>query len=74
MRRFCQCFGETTISHCCPGKSEPSKLLVERADDVVDWEERGLVDAIRRLARGENTARFDTVEFNPDEFKDFKMD
>jgi hypothetical protein len=55
-------------------KTEPSKLLVERADDVVEWEERGLVDAIRRLARGENTARFDTVEFNPDEFKDFKLD
>ncbi|HXC61011.1 MAG TPA: TIR domain-containing protein [Steroidobacteraceae bacterium] len=55
-------------------KSEPSKLLLERADEVPDWEERGLVDAIRRLARGENTARFDTVEFNPDEFKDFKLD
>lgn len=39
------------------------KVLTERADDVVDWEERGLVDAIRRLARKENTARYDTIEF-----------
>jgi hypothetical protein len=51
-----------------------AKALVELADDVVDWEERGLVDAIRRLARHENTARYDTIEFNADEFKDFKLD
>jgi hypothetical protein len=50
------------------------KLLVDRAAEVVDWEERGLVDAVRRLARGENTARFDMVDFNPDDFKDFKLD
>jgi hypothetical protein len=50
------------------------KLLTDRADDVVDWEKRGLVDAIKRLARHENTARYDTVEFNPDDFKDFKVD
>jgi len=32
------------------------------------------VDAIRRLARHENTARYDTIEFNPEDFKDFKLD
>jgi hypothetical protein len=52
---------------------ELHKLLRERCDDTAGWEERGMVDAIRRLARGENTARFETVEFNPDEFKDFKI-
>jgi hypothetical protein len=52
---------------------ELPKLLTDRADETVAWEERGMVDAIRRLARGENTARFETVEFNPDEFKDFKV-
>lgn len=52
---------------------ELPKLLTDRATETVGWEERGMVDAIRRLARGENTARFETVEFNPDEFKDFKM-
>lgn len=38
-------------------------ILGERADDLVDWDERGIVDAIRRLARAENTARYDTIEF-----------
>lgn len=52
---------------------ELPKLLTDRCDETVAWEERGIVDAIRRLARGENTARFETVEFNPDEFKDFKL-
>jgi hypothetical protein len=57
------------------GAAKPiSKLLTDRADDVIDWDERGLVDAIRRLARQENTARYDTVEFNPEDFKDFKVD
>lgn len=55
-------------------RSEPNKLLQERAEETVTWEQRGIVDAIRRLARQENTQRFDTVEFNPDEFKDFKLD
>jgi hypothetical protein len=49
------------------------KLLTDRCSETVGWEERGMVDAIRLLARGENTARFETVEFNPDEFKDFKL-
>lgn len=42
------------------------KIVADRADDVVDWDERGLVDAIRRLARRENTARYDTIEFKLD--------
>lgn len=53
-------------------RQDVPKVLVDRATELVDWEERGLVDAVRRLARGENTARFDVVEFDPDEFKDFK--
>ena len=45
------------------------RVLSELADDVVDWDERGLVDAIRRLARKENTARYDVIDFSPDDFK-----
>lgn len=50
------------------------KVLADVADDVVDWDERGLVDSIRRLARHENTARYDTIEFkledlNLDDYK-----
>ena len=40
---------------------------------MVDWDERGLVDAIRRLARHENTARYDTIEFKIEDFADFKL-
>lgn len=43
------------------------KIVADRADDIVDWEERGLVDAIRLLARHENTARYDTIEFKLDD-------
>jgi hypothetical protein len=53
---------------------EVPKILTDRADETVDWDERGLVDAIRRLARQENTARYDTIEFNAEEFKNFKLD
>ncbi len=55
-------------------RQELPKLLTERADEKIEWEERGMVDAIRRLARQENTARYDTIEFNPDDFRDFKVD
>jgi nucleoside 2-deoxyribosyltransferase len=51
-----------------------SKLLTDRADESTSWEKRGLIDAIKRLARHENTARYDTIEFNAEEFKDFKLD
>jgi hypothetical protein len=55
-------------------RQEVPKILTDRADDVGEWNERRIVDAIRLLARGENTQRFDSIEFNPDEFKDFKLD
>ena len=42
------------------------KILTNLADDQVDWDERGLTDSIRRLARQENTARYDTIEFKLD--------
>ncbi len=44
-------------------QSPVAGIIGERADDLVDWDERGLADAIRRLARAENTARYDTIEF-----------
>lgn len=42
------------------------KELTDLADETVDWDERGLVDAIRRQARHEDTARWDVVEFKLD--------
>jgi len=44
-----------------------AQILGERADDLVGWDERGLSDAIRRLARQEHTARYDTIEFKLDD-------
>jgi hypothetical protein len=51
-----------------------SKLLNDRADELVVWEKRSLVNAIKRLARHEQTAVYDTVEFNIEDFKNFKLD
>jgi hypothetical protein len=38
----------------------------ELADEVVPWDQRQLVDAIKRQARHEETTRFDTIEFKLD--------
>ena len=35
-------------------------------DEIIDWNERTLVDAIRRQARHEETTRWDVVEFKLD--------
>lgn len=39
--------------------------LKGHADEIVGWDSRSIVDAIRRQARHEDTARFDTIEFEP---------
>ena len=38
----------------------------ELADDVVRWDQRQLIDAIKREARHEETTRFDMIEFKLD--------
>ena len=45
---------------------EIPKAILDLANEVVEWDERALVDAIRRAARHENTARWDTIEFKLD--------
>ncbi len=47
-------------------KAEVPKALRDLADEVIGWNERDLIDAIRRQARHEDTARFDTIEFKLD--------
>jgi hypothetical protein len=42
------------------------KPLADLANEVVDWDKRALVDAVRRQARHEDTARWDTIEFKID--------
>jgi hypothetical protein len=47
------------------GKDAP-KAILDLANEIVDWDERALVDAIRRQARHEETTRWDTIEFKLD--------
>jgi hypothetical protein len=42
------------------------KALIEHATEIVDWDERALVDAVRRQARHEDTSRWGTIEFKLD--------
>jgi hypothetical protein len=42
------------------------KTILDLADETIDWDERALVDAIRRQARHEETTRWDTIEFKLD--------
>lgn len=42
------------------------KAVFDLASEIVDWNDRAIVDAIRRLARGENTAQWETIEFKLD--------
>lgn len=42
------------------------KALTDLASEVVEWDERALVDAVRRQARHEDTARWDMIEFKLD--------
>lgn len=44
------------------------------ADDIVDWNERDIVDAIKRQARHEESTRWDTVDFKLEDFEQFKRD
>jgi hypothetical protein len=49
------------------GRDQPKlKPLDGLLDETVAWDERGLVDAVKRQARHEDTTRWDTIEFKLD--------
>lgn len=49
------------------GTSRPvPKDLKDLASEIVEWDERALVDAVRRQARHEDTTRWDVIEFKLD--------
>jgi hypothetical protein len=54
-------------------KAELPKAIKDLADEICAWNERDLVDALRRQARHEDTTRWDTIEFKIDDL-DFKRD
>jgi hypothetical protein len=43
-----------------------SREVLEAAAESVDWNERAIIDAIRRAARGEDTSTWDVIEFDLD--------
>jgi hypothetical protein len=45
---------------------EVPKDILDLADEVLEWDERALVDGLRRQARHEETTRWDTIEFKLD--------
>jgi len=47
-------------------RKEVPKGILDLANEVIEWDERALVDAIRRQARHEETTRWDTIEFKLD--------
>lgn len=44
--------------------------VARRAAEVVGWNERSIVDAVRRQARHEDTTRWDVIEFEMPEMPD----
>lgn len=45
------------------GLSETPPKVVERVKEHIDWNSRELVDSLKRIARGEDTARWEVVDF-----------
>jgi hypothetical protein len=49
------------------GSTQPlAKAIMDLADEVSAWNERSLIDALRRQARHQETTRWDTIEFKLD--------
>jgi hypothetical protein len=50
------------------GSTEPlPKAIKDLADEVSPWNERSLIDALRRQGRHQETTRWDTIEFKLDD-------
>ena len=48
------------------GREQPKLRLEGLIDESVPWDERGLIDAVKRQGRHEDTQRWDTIEFKLD--------
>jgi len=44
------------------------KEALDVAAEIVEWNERAIIDAIKRAARGEDTSTWDVIEFDMDDF------
>lgn len=45
------------------GMAETAPDVVERVQEHIEWNDRELVDAIKRQGRGEDTARWEVIDF-----------
>jgi hypothetical protein len=50
-------FGETAVVQ---------KKLLDKADDIVDWNDRTITEAIKRLARNDRSGQWEVIEFKLD--------
>ena len=48
------------------GMLESPQELVDRASEHIEWNDREIVDALKRQARLEDTSRWETIEFTLD--------
>ena len=42
------------------------KSLLDKADDIVDWNNRTIAEGIKRLARNDNSGQWEVIEFKLD--------
>lgn len=40
--------------------------VIDYCDDVIDWNDRAIIDAIKRLGRNENTSQWEVIDFDLD--------
>ena len=45
------------------GIADTPEAIVSRAKEHIEWNDREMADALRRQARGEDTARWETLDF-----------
>ena len=45
------------------GMLETPQAVTERVKEHIEWNDREIVDALKRQARGEDTARWETIDF-----------
>lgn len=45
------------------GLTDTPEEIVERSEEVIEWNDREMVDAIKRHARGEDTSRWEVIDF-----------
>lgn len=45
------------------GVAETPKEVADRCQELIEWNDREMADALRRQARGEDTARWEVVDF-----------